>query len=273
MTICGDMFKIRCSAIGSIMAGKVGLSAVQEKKRFELQSRQNESAQGFAKPLTAKMEDELQKLTDTQNWPDLPAGVKTYCQAWLKEKLYGRRKEIDSKYLDKGNACEEASIEFLNSQLLDDYKKNEQYFENDYMTGTPDIVSQGLVIDMKNSWDAFTFPLFDYGIKNKDYYYQLQGYMHLTGQYNSLLCYTLMNAPWHLVLREANFNAKGSDLDFDKVLEQTHALMTYDDIPDHLRIKKLPCKYDQEVITKIEERVTMCRTYINTIIEEIEDAK
>ena len=160
-------FKIRASAAGSIMAGSVGLSDPQQKK---LQGFQDKMKSG--KELTALQAAENDKLLNLKKNPTLPAGVKTFCQTWVRENVvYNRRKEFRSKYTDKGNFCESASIDFLNNHLVLGWSKNKEYLENEWMTGTPDIVTDEEIIDIKNSYDTDTFPLFDFGIKNKDYYY------------------------------------------------------------------------------------------------------
>jgi len=268
--IKADDFKMRCSAIGLYMAGTMGLTAPQEKKLYELRKREHNFQETGLKPMTENMAAELQKLQMAKDWPELPAGAKTACQNWLKEKLYDRRKAIESKYLDKGNMCEDASIEFLNTQMLTDYGKNEQYFENEFLTGTPDIVSDDLIIDMKNSWDAFTFPLFDYGVKERGYFYQLQGYMHLTNCFNSKLVYCLMSAPWELVKKEASRLAYKRNLPIEKTIVEIQEQMFYGTVKPELRIKQFDVKYDPEVIDEIMERVDHCRTYIKTLIEGLE---
>ncbi len=80
--------------------------------------------------------------------PELSSGAKSYCQQWLKEQIYGRRYEVKSKYLEKGNLCEDYAIEMLNYIFKKQYVKNEQYFENEYMTGTPDIIDT-MIRDIK----------------------------------------------------------------------------------------------------------------------------
>ena len=65
----------------------------------------------------------------------------TYCKSWLKEQLYNRKVEFSSKYTEKGNICEDNSLDFVADYLgYGMLIKNEEYKENDYMTGTADIV-------------------------------------------------------------------------------------------------------------------------------------
>ena len=187
-----------------------------------------------------------QIMANSRTKGQLSKTAQTYAQEWLKEQIYGRRKDISSKYLDKGNSVEDESIEFLTANS--DYGflvKNEEYFENDFLTGTPDIITSEEVIDMKNSWDCFTFPLFFDAIPNKDYFYQLQGYMALTGLKKAKLVYTLMNTD-----KDINFGKEDN----------------YDDVDAKYRIKTFVVERDEEVIEEIKLRVNEIQEYINKLI-------
>ena len=106
----------------------------------------------------------------------------SYCEEWLKEQIYGRKKEFTSKYTNKGNIVEQSSLDFVASELgYGSLVKNEESFMNDFLTGTPDAILDDHIIDVKNSWDCFTFPLFFNNVPNKAYYWQAQGYLALTG--------------------------------------------------------------------------------------------
>ncbi len=60
----------------------------------------------------------------------------------------------------------------------------------------------GGILDIKCSYEAHTFPFFEDEIPTKDYYYQLQGYMWLTGKDEALLCYCLIDTPLQIVRDE-----------------------------------------------------------------------
>jgi len=169
----------------------------------------------------------------------------SYLHEWYKEQLYGVKKEISSKYLTKGNEKENEAIDKVIDWLDIPFGiKNEKNFEDEFFTGTPDLIVDDVVYDTKCSWDCFTFPLFDEEIKNKDYYYQLQVYMHLTGCKKAVLAYVLLNTPEHITW------------------EQKH---DYDDLPKHLRIKHFTIDYDEEIIKELQQRVVNCREYLETI--------
>lgn len=250
-------FKIRCSAIGRIMGGDIGLSDSQKRKLVTLQEKIDSG-----KALTKLQEQEFDKLHYIKDNPEPTQGMKTYCEEWVKSKIYKREKQITSKYMDKGNFCESWSIEYINATLLENFEKNEEFFQNEYLTGTPDIVGKTAIIDIKNSWDFSSFPLFDSDLKNKDYFYQLQGYMSLTGKNHSSICYTLMDAPHHIIEREARSKAYREGGHWEDHFESEAQRLTYGDIGDEFKIKLFPIDFDASIIDKIHSRVIMCREYI-----------
>jgi len=255
-------FKIRSSASGDIMAGVVGLSETQERKLDGFRKKQIDG-----KKLTALQETEESKLFELRDNPQLPAGAKTYCRTWLKEKLYDRRKGFSSKYTDKGNVVEDHSVIFLNEYYLADMSKNEEFFQDAEIQGTPDLLpDEESVWDIKNSWEPDTFPLFDTA-PDKKYWWQLQCYMALTGRTKARLVYTLMDAPADLIADEARRASYKSNLSQEELFEYYTAQMTYKDVDTELRIKTFDFDIDLKAIKQIRERVALCREYIKTLIE------
>ena len=210
-------------------------------------------------------------MTNSRKKGELSKTTQSYLDLWIKEKIYDRRKQIQSKYLDKGNMCEDESIKFISQYLgMKGLVKNEMLFTDEYMTGTPDLIIKGedlkyadsdLVIDVKNSWDFSTFPLFYDNVPNKDYYYQAQGYMNLTGAKHYKLIYTLMNTPESLVEKEYKFS---DAIDYDEFAKHYN----YDNVDNKYRIKVFDIKRDDEVIEQINQRVIECRDYIDNLINE-----
>ena len=168
----------------------------------------------------------------------------SYLKEWYLQELYGIENEIDSKYLKKGIELEDeainAVIEWLNLPFV---LKNEESFEDDVFTGTPDLILEDEVIDIKCSWDVFTFPILESEIPTADYFYQLQVYMHLTGKRKARLVYVLLDTP-------ASLDWRG---------------ITYEGVPTELRVKTFSVDYDESVIEKLTERVADSREYLKGI--------
>lgn len=194
----------------------------------------------------------------------------TYLDEWMKEQIYNRRKDFASKYFDKGNACEDAAIQFASEHLgWGEVIKNDEWFENDIFQGTPDVMLPQLdvIADIKNSWDCFTFPLYDTAIPTDGYDDQLKGYMELTGYNQAQLVYCLMDAPMDLMKREMSklswkegYRGEIPPEVYQKVKED----MTYSDLPPELRLKMFSVEPDKKRINAIEDRVLICREYIES---------
>lgn len=174
--------------------------------------------------------------------------TKTYIETWVKERIYSTRKEFDSKYTDKGNILEDEAIDTAIEWLdLPFVIKNEKFFENDYFMGTPDLILEDMVLDVKCSWDCFTFPLFDAELPTKDYFYQLQIYMHLTGKASGKVVYLLLNTPENVAS-----------------WEQKH---DYSKIDQKYRIKTFDVVYDPAVIEMLQDRVIESRNHIKSLTD------
>lgn len=191
----------------------------------------------------------------------------SYLEEWKKEQIYGRKKEFRSKYTDKGNWVENEAIAFASEYLgWGMVFKNEDPYSNDFITGTPDLVLSNEIIDIKSSWDCFTFPLFDEG-PCKEYWWQLQSYMALTDKDRARLIYCLMDTPDELIEREARnlvYKEGFSDIT-EEFYEEVSKRMKYDNIQVKYRIKAFEIFRDEKAISEIEARVLDCRAYLESL--------
>jgi len=202
----------------------------------------------------------------------LSAGAKTYCRNWLIEKLYGRTKQFSSKYTDKGNAVESDAIQmaalYYGWGLVD---KNEQFYQDADLMGTPDLILPERIVELKNSWDCFTFPIFEPLLPKNDYYWQVQEYMELTGSDKAEVIYCLMDTPEHLIEREAlRISRDQGDMELEQELfDQVKDTMTYSHLPIQYRLKRFQVAHDPEAIKLLRSKVEQCRAYINELIAMI----
>jgi hypothetical protein len=262
------VFKIRCSAISNIMAGEVGLTDVQESRLNELLLRRN----GTGKPLTDNMNVELDKLIYKKDNPELPQGAKTYCKNWLKKALFFRDDNWKSIVIDKGLMCEFDGIKLINEVYNVNVEKNDEYFSNEFIQGSPDVLQGSeLVRDIKSSWDLFTFPMFDDELPKPEYWWQLQGYMLLTGIKKASLDYVLIDTPMPLVdldLKKLYYQSGGVAADWTpEHYESYYPNYRFDDIPKEKRVKSFVFDLENGIEEKIIERVEMCRKYIDTLLK------
>jgi hypothetical protein len=190
--------------------------------------------------------------------------AKSYIEDLFNELEFGYRKEFSSRYTDKGLEMEDEAIQFASEQFDWDFVvKNTERFTNDYITGEPDINTDNLLADIKCSWSLDTYPMFEADLKNKDYYWQLQGYMWLTGKTEAELVYCLMNTPLQIVedeVRRAHWKAGLIDEDID-LRHEVQTKHNYDNIPSKLRVKRYIIERDEKAIEKIIEKVEIAREY------------
>lgn len=256
-----QQFKIRASAIGKIMGGssKPTEKQLQELARLEEKEKRTQVQESRLQELIAKRDAK----------PQLLDGAKTYCQQWLKEQLYSRSISFSSKYTEKGIECEPAGIDLLAEMMnYGMIAKNEEPFSNDYITGTPDILLADAVDDVKCPWLFSTFPLFEATLPNDDYYWQMQGYMDITGRSKAAVNYCLVDAPEHLIDREArnvSYRAGFSEVDME-LYDEVYKKMTYGDVDKSLRFKRYEIARDDKAIKAIYTQVELCRQYIQSLL-------
>ena len=189
---------------------------------------------------------------------------------------FGIKKDFSNRYTERGTNQEDESILFF-SKVTGNFgvQKNEERFKNDYFVGTPDIITEDSIIDIKTSWDATTFPWFDSELPNKDYMYQLLAYMDLTGKLNGYVAYCLINHTEDAIqdeIRRETWKLKAIDPTDEQALEIEHKVrdrMQYDRIPENLRVKIFEVEYDENTVKKMKDRVEECREYYSMLESSI----
>lgn len=276
MNKLGIKFKIRASAANKIAAGVIGLTEEQKKTKKKHEDRKKAAELGekdekgkAIKPLPPSYKLELSNLTEKDEKQELPKTLKTYCKEWLKERLFDRRKEFSSKQTEKGSQNEDESIVLVRDVLKYSFlTKNKQSEENDFFTGECDVKTKEEVLDVKNSWDLFTFPMFETEIPNEDYHGQGQVYMNLYGRKKYRLCYTLTDTPKKLIEQEAKSYCYKNGVEFtEEILQGFTRKMTYPDLNKELKVKNFDFDYDPEYIENLKSRVAHCQKYIDSLIE------
>jgi hypothetical protein len=198
--------------------------------------------------------------------------AKSYIQELVLEHKYGIKKEFSSRYTDKGLQCEDEAITLVNDVLgLGFIFKNEEHFQNDWITGTPDVNTNDILLDVKCSYEASTFPFFETEIPTPAYFFQLQGYLWLTGKTEALLCYCLINTPIEIVedeVRREHWKHKviDEDLEIRDFVQKKH---NFDQIPDNRKVKVFKVERDETIIWAIQEKVEEARIYYNLLSEVI----
>ena len=190
--------------------------------------------------------------------------MKRAVEAYIIAKYDRKPKDIISDAIRKGLMVEDDAIDILARVDGKLYLKNEERFSNDYITGTPDIVSDDIV-DIKSSWDIFTYfaSKFEY---DKDYWWQLQGYMALTGKTKARLAYVLCDTPDVMIesMKRKAWYDLGSPFDdttSGRIGLEIERNSKYD-LPDAERVHIHHLDFDNDAIERVYQRVADLRLWL-----------
>lgn len=180
---------------------------------------------------------------------------------WIADN-FDKHKEYFSKYTDKGNECEQRGITMLSRHLDLLLLKNDQYFYSDYLIGTPDIVEDDFIADIKCPYDLENYMTAD----PMDYEDQMQGYLHITGKKLAILAYCLVDAPEWLIAKEIKSLCYRSSPDMEQeITEAVRKNMTFDNVPEQVKVKCFEFVYDPAKIEAYNKKVIKCREYYDTL--------
>jgi len=253
--------KIRASSLGRLMATN---------SKTTITTKQLETLNGLLSKIKltekqAELRDTLLLKRDAE--PELSEGAKSYVKELYQYHEYGIRQEIKSKYLDKGNEVENLSIELASIYMGDFLIKNEEYYENDYVYGTPDVVDFNYVLDVKSSWSAATFPMLETELKNSVYLWQMKAYMWLTGLSKSYLCYCLVETPEEIIqdeIRRTSWKRFEIEPSFETEME-VREYFNIMKIPTEKRIRVFEVNLTEKDIADMKRNVYLARKFYKTI--------
>jgi hypothetical protein len=198
--------------------------------------------------------------------------AKTYLKELAIEEKFGIRKEFSSRYTDKGNTQEDLAIEMASQVLnLPFALKNTDYFENEFIKGTPDLILEDEIIDIKCSWDGTTFPWFEDELPNKDYFWQLVGYMWLTGRSKARVVYCLVDTPEDIVQDEIRRTSwKKFEIDVTEETEtEVRAKHEFSHISENKRVRAFQIELNEANIEQVKEKLSHAKEYYNELINKL----
>jgi hypothetical protein len=89
--------------------------------------------------------------------------------------IHGYKEEVTNKYVKKGLAKEDEGIRIYQKVQSEYAEKNELKYFSPFIAGTPDLIFDDKVVDIKSNWNIRTFHLAGRDSKNK-YAWQLIAY-------------------------------------------------------------------------------------------------
>jgi hypothetical protein len=217
-------------------------------------------------------------MTEPQSKADKEAGLlsktaqKHLLDVYIAEK-YGRRKDIQTKQMKKGVEVEQDSIDLLSMYLKMPFTKNEQRFTNDFITGLPDILDNDRIIDIKSSYDLWTFIGNIPDKLDSLYYWQMQSYMWLTNTKSATIAYCLVNTPSSIIEQEKYYMLKKMDVateenpEYVKEAMKIEFNMSFDDISIDERVLMFKVGRNEDDILRIQQKVEKAREFLRELEE------
>lgn len=250
-TLCIDL--INAKALGK---DRLKIYASKEAKRDKLQLLINE---------LSKVKDEVQ-LSET---------AKKYLVRCFVKAKYGRTDDIETSAMLKGTNMEQQGITLLSRNERKMHKKNAETWENDYIIGTPDIVSVGdhfVITDVKCSWDLFTHSNHLLGDMEGIYYWQLQSYMWLpefiygARADKGRIARVLLDTPEFLLNKEIRImQSKIPESEWHEAETQIRHNGTFPDLSIREKLIIRECNRNDEDIERIAERVKAGRKFLQQL--------
>jgi hypothetical protein len=212
-------------------------------------------------------------FTEPQSKADKLAGnlsktAKTHLIQVYTNAIWGVEKDLTTKQMDKGIIGEEEGITLLSRVDGKMYVKNDERKENEWISGHADVLDAEEVVDIKLSWDAFTFMANLADDVNDMYFYQLQGYMALWGLNRARIAYCLVDTPESIrnaekyrLLTKMDVISEESPA-FKVAWEKMERNMIFDHIDPNLRVICHYVERDQEIIDQIPTKVARAREFL-----------
>lgn len=244
-------FKGRCSSLGTL----IQVTSLTDKQLETVAKHSLREHLSGKDGLTPTMKEELDKLRHKAQNPGLFDGAKT-----LLREYYAYKKGLDKgrsfvKDIEKGVLMEDFTIELVDEVIFGSQGliKNEKHLSNDFIQGTPDVIGDDFVLDVKSPWDSKTFLNKITEKVDIDYIWQLKGYCWLANKPKAILGYGLVNTPTYAHL-QASFQGKP--------FEQIEYECTYEHIPEVERViaYNIPIETTDQI--QIEKGIGMCRDYL-----------
>jgi len=181
--------------------------------------------------------------------------AKSYIIEKAKQDFYGYKAQLMNKYVLKGIEQEQDSIDLLNLVRLEDYKKNEERVENEWLSGCCDIITDTSIIDIKTSWSLDTFPATTYELKDlSDYEWQGRAYMWLYDMPKFELCYVMVTTAPEIMGEYEN-----------------GALHYVDHIAPEKRITSITFERDKEIEIQMAERLILATEFYNEVLTQLKN--
>ena len=251
-----------------------GLSDPQKKKYEELIAKRDTPPS-----LTENQQATLDLLIAKRDAPPaLSKGAKTAVENIFIEEKFEFRKQISSKYIQKGHKMEDKAIDIVSDYFgIKGVEKNETHYKNEFVQGTPDAIvrlgfGEGFQFDIKNVYypdrlDGFTDKL--------DSIYEWQGHAYnwMLGFDHGFVVKILQNLPDEMIDFEVKSLWKEAGRSWSEEIpksfrDEVAEYFNFESrlpIEDRIRIFKI--ETTKEHIEQMTDAVKLARDHYATLTE------
>jgi len=214
----------------------------------------------------------------------IQGGKKQTLKLWLKCN-YGYEEVVATKSMTKGTELEADAIEIVEQVLGREGRVNSEIralrsagkkftndpnaisfgYYNDYLTGSPDVILDDVIEDIKVSDNIETFHESEL---TDNYEWQLRAYMWLTGRKTARLIYVAMPDPdWMIVskINQLNYQLRDEVMITSYADQIRHNGKCVLSMPIEKRIKVFTIEHDDAKIEQIKSIVNQVREYCNIL--------
>lgn len=284
--------KIHCSALSQIMASGRKKTNIQLYREAVADLEKKNQMYEKLKKKDGRMGDKyldqigelmilIPRLEVLKNVEEpLSEGCKTFLSSVYAREKYGKwsvAKDIGSRATEKGKEVEEDAITLVSRLDRILFEKNEIRVEDEWFSGWPDffegkdIYNATKIHDVKCPWDIESFlgnltrtlPL--------AYYWQMQGYMSLTGAESAEVHFCLLNTPERFIKQAADAMLRNmlvisaESPEYKKAESDIINNMTFDNVPLQEKRIKFKVQRNDEDIENARKRVEKCREYLGEL--------
>lgn len=216
------------------------------------------------KKTNAKRTDDEKQILSEMLSKTLSASAKTLIKDKIRKiKHNAPHKFSGSKETEKGHLVEDDAIMFLMQQEFISAEKNAIRFNNDWITGEPDIISD-IVYDTKCPWTYWSMPYFEDDIESKSldagYNWQQLCYLWLLRENNSHPPVFIDEAQLKYILMPTPNKCLGKWDDFTLHIDFVEQMNPLD------RISTYSIKWDESKIDLIKTKIMAARRYAKTLV-------
>lgn len=283
-------WKCRCSSISKMMSNSKENAPLTDLQVIRLRELEKKAD---CDEITVKQRAEMTELIGKRTrsadviLSDICIAYLLEAYAWETERMCSITKEIDVEYFDRGRKTEPESVELLGFVDNTPYVKNEERFENAFLSGIPDVLEIGgraLIDDSGGSEIYWTkrvreikstkdYPTFLYKIhKGLDpgNMEQAQGYGDILECGDLGVAFTLPTMPeemrngYKMKLAYKMNAAIDQDPEFEKAWANLERSMIFKHMPPEKRVYKIPVDpFTERERTGVYDRVKICREWLN----------